>query len=426
MSFCFYNSKVFENLVILGAVFFFISYSGQYFIKLGVIVDNLRIVIILLSLWIFLLLLNLSFKYKKFSLKLYSGVIWGLMLLLVFSIRRANLLGFYIFFEFSLIPLFMLVIGWGYQSERIQAAFYLLVYTVIGSLPLIVILLILYVWSTIFWSVAEMLARFDVRFSIRMICFIFFGFFIKLPCYGVHLWLPKAHVEAPVAGRIVLAAILLKLRAYGVYRLLFYFNASLNLTFIIVLLVWGGVCRRNVALRQTDLKSLVAYSSIGHIAVIMAGCIYLQSLRVFGCIIILIAHGFCSSALFFIVNRIYELNKSRQIFLFRGIIMLAFNSAICWFCFIAINFSAPPFFRIFGELFILGVGFRVSTTYFFFIIIIRFIRAVFRIMLFRRVIHGKTLFTFSGASCQDIFFLSFFYHVVPSLFLRVKVSLLIF
>jgi len=131
--------------------------------------------------------------------------------------------------------------------------------------------------------------------------FVSFRFFIKLPIYGVHLWLPKAHVEAPVAGSIILAAILLKLSRYGFYRVLFLFSFILKKTFLLVslFLIFGALISGGIAITQRDIKSLIAYSSISHIGIIIGGGILITNISLKGIFLILLGHGFCSSALFF-------------------------------------------------------------------------------------------------------------------------------
>jgi NADH-ubiquinone oxidoreductase chain 4 len=231
------------------------------------------------------------------------------------------MLGFYMFFELSLLPLLFMIFGWGYQVERIQASFYLFFYTLVGSLPLLLTLLYFFNWARLLWLSFPLTvcSSFVSIFSVYAAILVSFRLIIKLPLYSLHLWLPKAHVEAPVAGSMVLAAILLKLRAYGFYRLLFFLiGFPYFLHFLLCLLVYGALISSIIALRQSDIKSLVAYSSIRHMGVILSGLLCLSSLSSKGALIILAGHAFCSSALFYLVNFHYERSHSRQIILLSG------------------------------------------------------------------------------------------------------------
>jgi len=137
-----------------------------------------------------------------------------------------------VFFEVSLIPLTFLIFGWGYQVERVQAAFYLFVYTIVGSLPLLLVFIIYketLEWFSALWHI--FFVRHCGGLSYYLFFFVCFGLLIKLPVFIFHLWLPKAHVEAPVIGSMVLAAVILKIRIYGIYRLFPLFKENLNRKF---------------------------------------------------------------------------------------------------------------------------------------------------------------------------------------------------
>ena len=148
------------------------------------------------------------------------------------------------------------------------------------------------------------------------------AFITKLPLFSVHLWLPKAHVEAPVAGSIVLAAILLKLGGYGLARMVYIFPTTLTKlsNFYLRLSIIGAVATSLICLRQTDLKSLIAYSSVGHIGIMITGILTITSWGLTGAIMIIIAHGLCSSAIFALANINYELTHTRSLTLSKGLI----------------------------------------------------------------------------------------------------------
>jgi len=235
---------------------------------------------------------------------------------------------------------------------------------------------------------------------------IFFSFFIKLPAYIFHLWLPKAHVEAPGFRSIILAAILLKLRVYGLYRVfpvlgilpLNFFNA------LILYLLWGALFSAFICFIQRDLKSLIAYSSIRHIGPLMAGVLLLHESGIRGAWAVTLGHGFCSSGLFYLANYQFEQRGSRQILLIRGQRSIFYFMRFFWVIFFFINFAVPPFLNLVGELLLLTALFSRSWLYFFPLSFLVFLVGAFCVYAFRVLVHGSVSFSKRGTGELDIFF----------------------
>nr|AML26440.1 NADH dehydrogenase subunit 4 [Staphylinidae sp. BMNH 1274643] len=371
---------------------FLISFSFNYMVyNISYIFgcDLLSYMMILLSIWICSLMILASTKI--YFLNNYYQLFIFMMLMLMFSLfltfSSMNLFIFYLFFEMSLIPTLVLIIGWGYQPERIQAGSYLLFYTMLASLPMMISLFLYYknYNSLNFYLMNSSIDNLFIYLSMNMV------FLVKMPMYFVHLWLPKAHVEAPVSGSMILAGVMLKLGGYGMMRLMMNFQLiglKYNFIFIMISLV-GGVYVSMICLRQTDMKSLIAYSSVAHMGLVLSGIMTLNYWGLCGSLVMMIAHGLCSSGLFCLANISYERLLSRSLYLNKGLMNLMPSMSLWWFLLLSSNMAAPPSLNLLGE--IMLINSLISWNYLTMIMIsfLSFFSAVYSLYLYSYSQHGK-------------------------------------
>nr|YP_010963367.1 NADH dehydrogenase subunit 4 [Psettodes belcheri]WNK75600.1 NADH dehydrogenase subunit 4 [Psettodes belcheri] len=297
--------------------------------------------------------------------RLYITLLTTLQFFLILAFSATEMIMFYVMFEATLIPTLIIITRWGNQTERLNAGTYFLFYTLAGSLPLLVALLLLHNSTgtlsllTLHYSNPAPLTSYAHSFW-WVSCLL--AFLVKMPLYGIHLWLPKAHVEAPIAGSMILAAVLLKLGGYGMMRMMTMLEPltkELSYPFIIFAL-WGVVMTGSICLRQTDLKSLIAYSSVGHMGLVAGGILIQTPWGFSGALILMIAHGLTSSALFCLANTNYERTHSRTMLLTRGLQMVLPLTATWWFIASLANLALPPLPNLMGELMIITSLFNWS------------------------------------------------------------------
>nr|AEP27532.1 NADH dehydrogenase subunit 4 [Larinus turbinatus] len=400
---------------------FTIFSSVSYFLG----VDLLSYSLILLSFWICSLMILASESLYKMNYywELFLFMIIFLMLSLFLTFSSLNLFIFYLFFEISLIPTLFLIIGWGYQPERISAGIYLLFYTLLVSLPMMLALFYLYKY---FYSM-------DFYFFMSVNSFMLYicmnmVFFVKIPMFFIHLWLPKAHVEAPVSGSMILAGVMLKLGGYGLLRVMKIFmeiGMKINIIIIIISLV-GGVIISLVCIRQSDMKMLIAYSSVSHMGLALSGIMTMNLWGFWGALALMLAHGLCSSGLFCLANLSYERTHSRSIYLNKGLMNIMPSLSLWWFLLCSSNMAAPPSLNLLGEILLINSLSLYSKLMMFCLFFLVFYSAVYSLFLYSYTQHGNFysgLYSFCQINIRE--YLLLFLHWVPLNVLILKPEFLV-
>ena len=311
---------------------------------------------VLSSLLIFLCVLFVwnESLFKEYAISL---LILDLLLLLVFS--ALDILLFYIFFEAILIPMYLIIGVWGSRERKIRAVYLFFFYTLLGSLFMLIGLL--YIYSITGTLNFEYLINYTFSFKEQYWLWLafFFSFSSKIPMFPFHIWLPEAHVEAPTVGSVLLAGILLKLGVYGFLRfsLALFPEASLFFSPLVFLLSILGIIYGSLsAIRQTDLKRIIAYSSVAHMNLVTLGIFSFNVIGIEGAIIQSISHGFVAGAMFLLVGILYDRYHSRLLYYYGGLIHMMPLYSIFFLLFTMANIALPGTSSFVGEfLLLLGV-----------------------------------------------------------------------
>lgn len=329
--------------------------------------------------------ISLSFyKRSTYSSSLSSLFIVNLIFSLVFfNLYRAIYL--YLVFEISVIPIFLMIIGWGYQPERVKASYAIIFYTIITSVPLLTCLTIII--STSLFSEVNVLIRGSESLSISNISSlaVALGFLVKLPMFGVHLWLPLAHVEAPVFGSIILAGVLLKLGGIGIIRFINIIQGVYFKIICISISLVGTVIVGATCLKITDLKSVIAFSSVSHIGIVIFILIISRKLSIWVAFFIILTHAFRSSIMFFCRYVMYTISGTRNILLNKGSLTLVPAFRICWLVATIASIGTPPFINLVSEVFSLFVSWDILGIWIVLIVVMFILGRAFHLILYRSV-----------------------------------------
>jgi len=368
-------------------------------------IDGISIYFILLTTLITPLVILSNWNSISNNLKTYLVLILLLEMLLLLVFLVLNIFLFYIFFESTLIPLFLLIGMYG-SYNKVRASFYLFLYTLLGSLFLL--LSILYILTLIGVSDFDLLFKTNLNYTTQLLlfCGIFIAFAVKTPVIFLNNWLLKAHVESPLGGSIILAAIVLKLSLYGVFRLILPIipKASINYTYIVYMIGVITIIYASIStLRTIDIKELIAYSSVSHAAVYLLAVFSNTMQGLEGSIVLGLGHGFVSSGLFICVGGIlYDRSHTRLISVYRGLAQLMPLYSVLFFILCLSNAGTPLSLNFIGEfLSLYGIferlpilGILASTSIVF--------SAAYTIYMFNRIVFGGSYSKYFVINIMDL------------------------
>nr|AJR33122.1 NADH dehydrogenase subunit 4 [Cyrtophora moluccensis] len=410
-----YANSLITLTIFMMIIFMKFSYMNLSVFSKFFFFDSITMILIILTIFSIMMIFMSSY-----TLKSSHFLISSILFILILTFSSINIFLFYMLFEIVLIPTFFLITKIGYQPERLQAGIYLMMYTIFASLPLL--LGVLY-----FKNSPNFVFLFSNCEQIKFAFIFILAFLVKMPMFLFHLWLPKAHVEAPVEGSMILAAVLLKLGGYGLIRFsplliakIFPFNMWISSISLV-----GAIITSMNCIRQKDLKSLIAYSSVAHMGLVLASIMTFSKIGLMGAMIMMVAHGLSSSALFLMVNMIYTKHHTRNIICFKGLWNSFPNISFWWFIFIASNISAPPSINLAGEILILASLINFNFFVLLPFIFISLMTSIFSISLFLNTTHNNPnsyLATISFSKMYQCLFL----HMFPLIMIILKLDISLF
>jgi proton-translocating NADH-quinone oxidoreductase chain M len=416
------NSYYFQNVITYKFGFDFLN----IYFSLGL--DGISIFFFVLSSFLIFLCILFIWNEPLFKEYAFSLILLDLLLLLVFSVL--DLLLFYIFFEAILIPMYLIIGVWGSRERKIRAVYLFFFYTLFGSLCMLIGLL--YIYSITGTLNYEYLSTYTFTFEQQYWLWLafFVSFASKIPMFPFHVWLPEAHVEAPTVGSVLLAGILLKLGVYGFLRfsLSLFPDASLFFSPLVYLLSILGIIYASLcAIRQTDLKRIIAYSSIAHMNLVTLGIFSFNVIGIEGAILQSISHGFVAGAMFLLIGILYDRYHSRLLYYYGGLVHMMPIYSVIFLLFTMANIALPGTSSFVGEFLLLAGVYKTNIITCIISALGVILCGAYSLWLYNRVIFGNlkinnTLFfkdiTFREFSILlPLLFLTLFMGIYPKFFL---------
>lgn len=301
-----------------------------------------------------------------------------------------NILYFFIFFEVVILPIFLIMVGWGYQPEKIEAGVVIFFYTLVGSAPLNIFIVCHFSSTLNLFFLQGSSSMFNTFYGSTLTLAILIRFLVKFPLYCLHLWLPLAHVEAPVYGSIVLAGILLKLGGLGIIRLITFTSTMQVIRLICIMAIIRVFLIGLTCLQTTDVKKVIAFSSVAHIGFrIILICLAVET-TISPSVLILITHAFRSSGLFFLIYVFYTARSSRNIILNRGVLRAVPLFRFLWLMLLISRLGGPPAVNLLVEILCIISSFNFFAQFFISIFIGFLLARGYHLILYRRLCQGKT------------------------------------
>lgn len=407
-----------RNYLLIFIIIFIINWNLKLSINLRIdsyILDNLTILILFIIYWLFIIVFqSLNNNNKDIYLLILFSIIISVYLFISESVVM-----FYVFFELNLLPLLFLLLKWGYNKDRIIARIYIYLYSILSSFTLFIVISVFELTNFIILSIID--------YSIRkiFIIFIIIPFLVKFPLFSVHLWLPKAHVERPIQGSIILAGVIIKLGLYAIWQFIFCF-LKVKINILICLSLIGGIYSSFICLGQTDLKRFIAYSSVAHIGISYSGLMRGSFIGFYSSINLSLSHAFISRGIFLISGFIYNRFNRRSLFLTKSILILSpliVNFIlIIFFC----NISVPFRISIIGEILALKRILTVSFLFFILTLLTSFIITIYNIIIFNKIISLKFISNFNFYRIRIKEYLLAMLIIIPLIILLFIIDFIIF